>query len=128
MGIFKGKPLESAFGYFCQKTKVTQPRHDKVNLVLKYKNKANPSEASSVIYLFRIQIMMPKPKFCQLLIVAAGLPVITVGVNANPAPGRKFTPNLNVFGVKQPGQILHNNIGAILMKITVVPKAEQIQL
>ena len=42
MGIFKGAPLESVFGYFCQKTKVTQPRQDKVNLVHKTKKQSKP--------------------------------------------------------------------------------------
>jgi len=42
MGFFKGEPLESAFGYFCQTAKVTRRRLDKVNLVLKSKKQSKP--------------------------------------------------------------------------------------
>jgi len=44
MGIFKGEPLESVFGYFCQKTKVTRRRQDKVNLALKTKTNSKGTQ------------------------------------------------------------------------------------
>ena len=58
----------------------------------------------------------------------AGLAVVAVGVDGNAAPRGEFAPNLDVFGVHEADEILHDDVHAVLVEIPVVAKAEQVQL
>ena len=63
-----------------------------------------------------------------LLPSGSGFSVIAVGINGNAASRRKFSPDLNIFRIHKTDQILHNDVHAILMKISVIAEAEKIQL
>ena len=61
-------------------------------------------------------------------ILMLGISVIGKGVNADSSARHEHTANLNIFRIHQRLQILHDDINAILMKITVITEGEEIEL
>jgi len=58
----------------------------------------------------------------------AGLTPVAVRIDRNAAARGEFAPNLDITRRHQLDQIIHNNIDAVLVEITVIPEAEQVQL
>ena len=54
--------------------------------------------------------------------------VIAVGVDRDAAARGELAPDLDVLGIHQADQILHDDVDAVLMEVAVVAEAEQIQL
>ena len=60
--------------------------------------------------------------------LGAGAAVVGVGVDGDAAAGSEETGDLNVLGVHELNQVLHDGVDNILVEITVAAEAEQIQL
>ena len=71
---------------------------------------------------------MGKPVPGKLFPLCSGNAVVTVGVNGYPAPGQELSPYLDVFRLHQLYQVFHYDVYTVLMKVAVIPEAEQIQL
>lgn len=56
------------------------------------------------------------------------LAIVGIRINGQTATRQEFAPNLNILRLQQLNQILHNDIHAVLMKITMIAEAEQIEL
>ena len=54
--------------------------------------------------------------------------VVGKGFYADAATWVEQTDDLQILGIHQLDQILHNDVDAILMKIAVIAKTEQVQL
>ena len=54
--------------------------------------------------------------------------VVAVGIDGQSAARQKLAPYLDVFGLHQLDQILHDDIHAVLMEIAVIAEAEQVEL
>ena len=59
---------------------------------------------------------------------STGLAVVGVRVDGKASSRQEFAPNLDVLGVQQLNQILHNDVHAILVKIAVITEAKEIEL
>ena len=82
----------------------------------------------SIIHFFWVKIVVSQTLKGHLFPTSAWFPIITVRVNGYPSSGSKFSPFLNVFRVHQTNQIFHDNVYTVLMEISMVAEAEQIQL
>ena len=80
----------------------------------------------SVVNLFRVHIMPDQPVKSDFLPFRTGFPVVAVGVNGKAASGQELAGHLNVFGIHQGNQVLHDLVDTVLMEIAVVPVGEQI--
>lgn len=91
-----------------------------------YKEKA--ASHLSVIHLFRIHIMVHHPVLGHLFILGAGLSIIAIRINGDTAARSEFAPHFNVFRLHQFYQIIHNDIHTMLVEISMIAEAEQVQL
>ena len=82
---------------------------------------------SAVIYCFRIEVMMCKSVPCESFPLCAGNAVIAVGINRYTAAREKFSPDLDIFRLHKPDEILHYDVHAVLVEIAVIAEAEQIK-
>ena len=62
------------------------------------------------------------------LVLGAGLTVVAVWVNTDAAPWSELAPNLDITWVHQLNQVFHDDIHAVLVEVSMVAEAEQIQL
>ena len=63
-----------------------------------------------------------------LLPPGAGLPVVAVRVQRDPAPRQEPSPDLDVPRVQELNEILHDRVHDILVVVSVVPVGEEIEL
>ncbi|MPN59214.1 hypothetical protein SDC9_206934 [bioreactor metagenome] len=70
--------------------------------------------------------MRLKPFFGSFEPLRVRLSVITERIYGYAAARHEPAPDLDIFWRHQPDEILHNYIYAVLMKISVIPEAEQI--
>ena len=81
-----------------------------------------------IINLLRIQVVVCHTVPCDFLPACAGLAVIAVGVDGDAAARGEFAPDFDIFRIHQANEILHDDVHAVLMEITVVAETEQVQL
>lgn len=72
--------------------------------------------------------MVCQPVLGDLRPPGPGLAVIAVGIDGDAAPGQELAPHLNVLGVQQADQVLHDDIDAVLVEIPVIAEGEEIEL
>ena len=72
--------------------------------------------------------MVHEAVFGQLLVLRARPSVVGVGVNAYSAARRKQPDYLYIFRVHQLDQVLHDDVHAVFMEVSVVTETEKIQL
>ena len=63
----------------------------------------------------------------QLLVTRSGTAVIGVGIDGDAAAGRKKARHLDVFGIHQGDEVLHDHIDAILVESPAVAETAQIE-
>ena len=66
--------------------------------------------------------------FGQFLVPGARTAVVGVGVDGDAATWGKETGNLNEFGIHQFDEVLHDDVYAVLVEVSVVSEAEKIEL
>ena len=83
---------------------------------------------SSVIYFFRIHIVVKKTVAGEIFPFRTGNAVIAVRINGKTAAGKEFAPYFYIAGTEQTNQVGHNHIDAVFVEITVIPIAEKVEL
>lgn len=72
--------------------------------------------------------MIHHPELRHLLVLRARLAIIAVRVDRNTTTWSEFAPYLDVTGLHQLDQVIHDDVDAILVEIPVIAEAEEIQL
>ena len=81
----------------------------------------------SIVNCFRIHIMMSQPVPGNCLPFASGLAVVAVGIDGYAAPGEKLAPYLNIVGIHQVYQVVHDSVHTVLVEITMIAVTEKIK-
>ena len=71
--------------------------------------------------------MTEQPLLGQLLVFGAGATVVGVWIDADAATGREEADDLDVLGIHESDEILHDDVHAVFMEIAVVAEREEIQ-
>ena len=61
------------------------------------------------------------------LVFRTGTAIVRIRVYRDTSPRSKKSRDLDIFRVNQPYQVLHDDIYAVLMEISVIPETEKIQ-
>jgi len=72
--------------------------------------------------------MIHHPEIRHLLILCPRLAVVAVRIDGDPATWRKFAPHLDIARLHELDQVVHDDVDAILVEVTVIAEAEQIEL
>lgn len=72
--------------------------------------------------------MIHHPMARHLFILRPRFPVVAIRIDRDAAAWSELAPYLDVARVHQLDQIVHDDVDAILVKITVIAEAEQVQL
>jgi len=71
--------------------------------------------------------MTEQPLLGKLLVFGAGAAVVGVRIDADAATGREEADDLDVLGIHESDEILHDDVHAVFMEIAVVAEREEIQ-
>ena len=66
--------------------------------------------------------------FGHLLVFRPRTAVVGVGVDADASPGGEEARDLDVFGVHEADEVLHDDVDAVFVEITVVAEGEEVEL
>ena len=69
-----------------------------------------------------------EPLLCQSLVFGAGTAIIGIRINGDSSTWSEKSRDLYIFRVHERDKILHYDINAILVKISVVTEAEKVEL
>ena len=69
-----------------------------------------------------------EPLLCQSLVFGAGTSIIGIRINGYTSTGSEKSRDLYIFRIHECDEILHYDIDAIFVKISVVTEAEKIEL
>ena len=72
--------------------------------------------------------MTREPLPCNFLPFRTRLAIIAIGVNRDTAARSELPPNLYVLWIHQGNKILHDDVHAVLMKVTMITEAKQVEL
>ena len=72
--------------------------------------------------------MIQQSLFSKFLILGARATVVGIRVDADATTRGEETNDLNIFRIHQSHEILHDDIDAVLMKITMITEREEIKL
>ena len=86
------------------------------------------TEVGLLVKPFDIHIMHKETLLRSLLPFGSRLAVVGIRIDGQTAARQEFAPNLNILRLHQFDKILHNDIYAVFMEITVITEAEQVQL
>lgn len=64
----------------------------------------------------------------QFLVLGTRTAVVGVGVDGDAATWGEEAGNLDVFGIHQSDEVLHDDVYAVLVEVSVVSEAEKIEL
>lgn len=65
---------------------------------------------------------------CHFLPAGAGAAIVAVGVDGDAATGGELTPDLDILGVHEPDEVLHDDVHAVLMEVAVIAEGEEVEL
>jgi hypothetical protein len=71
--------------------------------------------------------MAEQPLLGQLLVFGAGATVVGVWIDADAATGREEADDLDVLGIHESDEILHDDVHAVFMKITMVTERKEVE-
>ena len=77
---------------------------------------------------FRIQIMLPQPVCSKFFPFCSLHAMVAVGVDGEAAAGKEFAPDFDVPGMEEVDQVVHDDIYAVFMEVTVIAEAEKVEL
>ena len=72
--------------------------------------------------------MAEKALLSQLLVLGSRTSVIGVWIDADATTRSKQSDNLDILGVHQSDEVLHNSVDAVLMEVTMIAEREKIEL
>ena len=71
--------------------------------------------------------MAEQTLFSHLFVFRPRLSVISVWIDGDPATRSEQADDLNILGVHEPHEVLHDDVHAILVEIAVVTEGEEIE-
>ena len=71
-----------------------------------------------------LELMIQESLLGQLFILRARTSVVSIRINADASPGCEQTNDLDIFGIHEADEILHDDVDTVLMEIAMVAKAE----
>ena len=74
-----------------------------------------------------LKVVLTEPLPGQLFELRARAAIIGIRMDGNAATGRKETRDLDVTGIHELDQVLHDDVDAILMEVAMVAKRKQIE-
>ena len=72
--------------------------------------------------------MLSKSVPCHFFPFCTRLTVIAVRINGNSAAWEKFSPYFDIFRLHKLNKVIHNDVNAVLVEISVIAEAEQVEL
>ena len=77
---------------------------------------------------FWVNIMLPQPIFSKFFPLSALHPMVAVGIDGEAAAGKEFAPDFDVPGMEEVDQVVHDDIDAVFVEVSVVAEAEEVEL
>ena len=72
--------------------------------------------------------MLPQPVCSKFFPFCSLHTVVAVGVDGEASAGEEFAPDFDVPGMEEVDQVVHDDIYAVFMEITVIAEAEEVEL
>lgn len=72
--------------------------------------------------------MLPQPVCSKFFPFCSLHPMVAVGVDGEAAAGEEFAPDFDVPGMEEVDQVVHDDIYAVFMEVTVIAEAEEVEL
>ena len=76
----------------------------------------------------RLHVVVQETILSHLLVLRARSAVVGIRINADAAPGDKDAGHLNILGLHQANEVLHNDVDTVLMEAAVVAETEKVEL
>ena len=80
-----------------------------------------------VVDCFWINIMLPQPVFSKFFPLCSFHPMVTVGIDGEASSGEEFAPDFYISWLQQVNQVIHDDIYAVFMEVTVIAEAEEVK-
>lgn len=71
--------------------------------------------------------MIHKTMLCELLVFCTRATIIGEWINADTSSWSEYACHLYILGIHEPYKVFHDDIDTILMKISMISKAEQVE-
>ena len=75
-----------------------------------------------------LEVVLLEAVFGQLFVFRSGTALVGIGIDADAASGGEESGHFDVFGVHEADEVLHDDVDAVLVEVTVVAEAEEIEL
>ena len=75
-----------------------------------------------------LQVVVHEAVAGHFLILRAGAAIVGVGIDGNAAAGREDARHLDILGVHQADEVLHDDVHTVLVKRPVPAEAEEVEL
>ena len=72
--------------------------------------------------------MIHQPVIRHLLIFRAWTTIIGIGIDADASTGSEDASDLNILGVHQTDEILHDDVDTVFMEVTMIAEREEVEL
>ena len=86
------------------------------------------SQLSNSQFSTLLDVVRGKSFFCQTLVLCAFSAVVGVGPDWDAASWGEYSCHLNILRVHKADKVLHDDVDAVLMEVTVIAEAEKIKL
>jgi len=77
---------------------------------------------------YTLQPVVLEPVLGQLLVLGAWTPVVGIGVDGDAATWGEDAGDLNVLGIHEADEVLHDDVDAVLVEVAVVTETEEVEL
>ena len=73
------------------------------------------------------EVMVEEAVVCHFLIFGARLAIVCKGVDADASSGYKDACHLNVLGLHEADEVLHDDVDTVLVEAPMIPEAEEVE-
>ena len=78
----------------------------------------------TICYALWLHVVEMKALFCSLFPLSTRLAVICVWIDGQTTARRKLAPHLDIFRIHQLHEIFHDDVDAVLVKVTVIAETK----
>ena len=78
----------------------------------------------TVCYALWLHVVEVKALFCSLFPLGTRLAIVCVWIDGQTTTRRKLAPNLDIFRIHQLYEIFHDDVDAVLVKVTVIAETK----
>ena len=71
--------------------------------------------------------MLPQPICSKFFPFCSLHAMVAVGIDGEAAAGKEFAPDFDVAGMEEVDQVVHDDIDAVFMEVTVIAEAEEVE-